>query len=729
MGEGPPASGNVDPMAAKMDAPAPPVLPAPEVVSPPPATGPVNLMDPALYINRELSWLAFNERVLAQATGADHPLLERVRFLSIVATNLEEFFMIRVAALLRKSRAGLDDISTDGLTTTMLLTLIRRQAGEMLRRQIACWHGDLEPLLAAHGIEFVERAKWTPAVSEYLHQYFAREIGPALTPLAFDPGHPFPFISNLSQNLAVAVRHAGKTRFARVKIPDVIPRFVPLPPSLSPEGGRAFVYVEDVVRANLASLFPGTQVKGAYLFRIVRDADLVIQEDEADDLLESIDQSLKQRRLGALAMLQVEAATPRRVLDILIENFEIEEENVYRVDDRLGFGDWAQLAAIPRPELKYPPLQPSSPWRPEIEDVFEDIRHRDRLIHHPFQSFGAIETFLQAAVNDPHVIAIKMTLYRIGTDSPLIDLLVDAVEAGKQVAVLVELKARFDERNNIKWANRLESAGAHVVYGLPNLKTHCKLCMVVRKEADGIRRYAHIGTGNYNAQTARVYTDLGLFTARADVVDDVTDVFNYLTGYSNRREYRELLVAPLSLRMGLTALIEGETAEAAAGRPARIVMKLNALTDAEMIRALYRASQAGVSVDLVVRGVCSLRPGVPGVSETIRVRSVVGRFLEHSRVFWFHNGGAPRVFIGSADLMERNLDRRVEVLCPIADRRLADHISHVVLGAVLRDGWRARQLQADGQYVAPAVPPDESPAIDSQDLLCEYYAVEGRPHD
>ena len=715
-------------MATKTAAPVaatPPLVAAP-VESP---SGPPNLSDPALYINRELSWLAFNERVLAQATSSDHPLLERIRFLSIVATNLEEFFMIRVAALLRKSRAGLDDVSPDGLTTASLLGLIRRQAGDMLRRQISCWHAELEPLLAGHGVHFIERTQWTPAVTEYLRQHFVTEIGPALTPLAFDPGHPFPFISNLSQNLAVAVKHAGKTRFARVKVPDVIPRFLPLPAAVWPGDGRAFVYVEDVVRANLQLLFPGTQVKGAYLFRVVRDADLVIQEDEADDLLESIDQSLKQRRLGALAMLQVEAATPRRVLDILIENFEIEEENVYRIDDRLGFGDWAQLTAIPRPELKYPPLQPTSPWRPEIEDVFEDIRHRDRLIHHPFQSFGAIETFLQAAVNDPHVIAIKMTLYRIGTDSPLIDLLVDAVEAGKQVAVLVELKARFDERNNIKWATRLESAGAHVVYGLANLKTHCKLCMVVRKESDGIRRYAHIGTGNYNAQTARIYTDFGLFTARADVVDDVTDVFNYLTGYSNRREYRELLVAPLSLRHGLTALIEHETSEAAAGRPARIVMKLNALTDPEMIRALYRASQAGVVVELIVRGVCGLRPGVPGVSESIRVRSIVGRFLEHSRLFWFHNGGAPRIYIGSADLMERNLDRRVEVLCPIADRRLADHISEIVLGAVLRDGWRARLLQPDGRYVAPGVPDDEAPPIDSQELLLEFYAVEGRPRD
>ncbi len=691
---------------------------------------PPALTDPSLLINRELGWLDFNERVLLQATGASHPPLERVKFLSIVATNLEEFFMIRVASLLRKSRAGLDDVSADGLTTSAVLKIIRRRATDMLRRQGSCWNDNLRPMLRENGIRLLDPVDYTPAILEYLQTHFAREIAPALTPLAFDPGHPFPFISNLSQNLAVVVKHAGKTRFARVKVPDVLPRFVPLPASLARDGARTFVYLEDVIRTNLSALFPGTQVKGAHLFRVVRDADLVIQEDEADDLLESIDQGLKESRRGALAMLQVESTTPRRVLDILVENFEIDDEVVYRTRDRLGFGDWMQLASLPRPELKHAAFVPADIWPGEPgEEIFADIRHRDRLIHHPFQSFGAVEAFLGAAVNDPHVIAIKMTLYRIGTDSPLVDLLVEAAEAGKQVAVLVELKARFDERNNIKWAHRLEAAGAHVVYGLLNLKTHAKLCLVVRKESDGIRRYAHLGTGNYNAQTARAYTDLGLFTTHPAIVEDVSDLFNYLTGYSNRRDYRELLVAPLSLRAQLTALVDHEIGEAAAGREARIIIKINALTDVEMIRLLYRASQAGVAIDLIVRGICGLRPSVPGVSETIAVRSIVGRFLEHSRIFWFHNGGTPKVFIGSADLMERNLDRRVEVLCPIHDRELADQLRNVVLATLLRDVTRAHVLGANGSYEPAESMESDQPPVDAQELLLEWYAAESRMMD
>jgi polyphosphate kinase len=635
--------------------------------------------------------------------------------------------MIRVAALLRKSRAGLDDVSPDGMTTAEVLKAVRRRAADMLRRQAACWNDVLKPRLAAHGIRFLDPWDYTPAISDYLSGYFSREVFPALTPLAFDPGHPFPFISSLSDNLAVAVKHGGKTRFARIKIPDALPRFVPVPRRLAPDGAVVFAYIEDVIKANVAALFPGTQVRGSHMFRVTRDADIVIEEDEADDLLESVDEGLKQRRRGALSMLQVEATTPRRVLDILVENFEIEDENVYRTKDRLGFGAWMQLCALPRPDLKHPPFLPVPLWPLDAgEDVFADLRLRDRLVHHPYQSFTAVDAFLTAAVNDPHVIAIKMTLYRIGTDSPLVDLLVDAAEAGKQVAVLVELKARFDEHNNIKWAHRLEAAGVHVAYGLLNLKTHAKLCLVVRKEADGIRRYVHIGTGNYNPQTARIYTDLGLFTARPDVVDDASDLFNYLTGYSNRRDYRQLLVAPLSLRSGVLALIEHEAEEARAGRPARIRFKINALTDTEIIRALYRASQAGVAIDLIVRGVCCLRPGVPGVSESIRVRSVVGRFLEHSRVFWFLSGGSPRVFIGSADLMERSLDRRVEILCPVHDRRLAEHLSHVVLLASLRDSARAWLLSHDGRYVRAEEPDSESAAIDSQDLLLDWHAAEAR---
>jgi polyphosphate kinase len=687
------------------------------------------LTDPALLINRELSWLDFNERVLLQATGTEHPPLERVKFLAIVATNLEEFFMVRVASLLRKSRSGLDDVSPDGLSTSAVLGLVRKRALDMLRRQASCWDDQLKPLLREHGLHLLDPTEYPAGAPEWLQHYFRREVSPALTPLAFDPGHPFPFISNQSQNLAVVVKHAGKTRFARVKIPDVVPRFVPLPAQFSRAGGRSFAYIEDVIRANLSELFPGTQVRGAHLFRVVRDADLVIQEDEADDLLESVDQGLKQSRRGALSMLQVEANVPKKVLETLVENFEIEDENVYRLRSRLGFDDWMQLTSLARPEMKYPPFAPAEVWAYETpEELFGDLRRQDRLVHHPFQSFGAVEAFLDAAIDDPHVIAIKMTLYRIGTNSPLVDRLVEAAEAGKQVAVLVELKARFDERNNIKWATRLEAAGAHVAYGLVNLKTHAKLLLVVRQEADGIRRYVHVGTGNYNAQTARIYTDIGLFSARATLVEDVSDLFNYLTGYSSRREYRELLVAPVGLRQQLMALVDHEAAEAAAGRPARIIIKINALTDVEIIRAFYRASQAGVGIDLIVRGVCCLRPGVPGVSETITVRSIVGRFLEHSRIFWFQNGGSPKVFIGSADLMERNLDRRVEALCPIHDRALAAQLEQLVLPALLRDTTRAHVLHTDGRYALAEPDPDQL-SIDSQDSLLEWHAAEHRMNE
>ncbi len=688
-----------------------------------------SLADPTLYINRELSWLEFNDRVLAQADDESHPLLERVKFLAIAANNLDEFFMIRVAALLRKLRAGLEDVSTDGLSTVEQLARVRKQSADMLERQATCWTQALRPRLADLGITILEPEDFSPAMVTYLREYFSREIWPVLTPLAFDPGHPFPFISNLSMNLAVVVKHAGRIKFARVKLPDVLPRFIRLPAQLSPHASETFVFLEDVVRVNLSALFPGTVVKGAHLFRVVRDADLVIQEDEADDLLESIDQSLRERRHGALSMLQVESTMPRRVLDILIENFEVEDDNVYRTKHRLGFGQWMELTQLHRPELKHTPFIPTLIWPANGDElVFNEIRNHDRLVHHPFQSFAAVDLFLRTAVRDPQVIGIKMTLYRIGANSPLVDLLVEAAEQGKQVAVLVELKARFDERNNIQWAQRLEAAGVHVVYGVLQLKTHCKLCLVVRKENDGIRRYAHLGTGNYNIQTSRLYTDLGYFTARPSIVEDVSDLFNFLTGYSSQREYRELLVAPVGLRGDLQRLIERETELAAAGQPAHIIMKVNAVTDQEIIRSLYRASQAGVRIDLIVRGVCSLRPGIPGVSESISVRSIVGRFLEHSRIFWFENGGEPRVYIGSADLMERNLDRRVEVLCPVLDRRLAAHLRGVVLGAYLRDTDRVRVLGGDGAYLQPEIG-DDNPALNAQDLLLEWHAAEGRPKE
>jgi len=683
---------------------------------------PGGLTDPSLYINRELSWLEFNWRVLAQAQDPYHPLLERAKFLGIVATNLDEFFMVRVATLLRQLRTGVDQAGPDGWTGRELLRVVRATAVEMQEAQAACWAQDIRPKLVAAGIRILEPAEYTDEVRAYLETYFAREIRPVLTPLAFDPGHPFPFISNLSLNLALVVKYAGQLRFARVKLPSVLPRFVPIPPGAA--GGResTFVFLEDVVRAQVATLFPGTTVKGAYLFRVIRDADLVIQEDEAHDLLALIDEGLRHQRHGAVASLEVEQSMPRRVLDTLVQNFETDESHVVRTSHRLGFGSWIELGGIARADLKHPVFPANQMWPAhDPSGIFEDLRHRDRLVHIPFQSFGAIESFVREAVRDPLVVAIKMTLYRIGHDSPLVDLLVEAAEAGKQVAVLVELKARFDEENNIRWAHRLEAAGAHVVYGLPHLKTHAKLCLVVRKEADGIRQYAHVGTGNYNSSTARAYVDLGIFTSRPDVVEDVADLFHHLTGYADRREYRQLLVAPVTMRQHILGLIDGEIAHAAAGRPARMALKFNALTDHEMIRALYRASQAGVTVDLIIRGVCCLKPGIAGVSDRITVRSIVGRFLEHSRVYWFHNGGEPRVYIGSSDLMERNLDRRVEVLCPVVDPAIASHLHDVVIDAYQRDTHRSRSLGSDGRYV-PHAAASQPGALNAQDTFLAWYS-------
>jgi polyphosphate kinase len=687
---------------------------------------PADLTSPALYINRELSWLEFNRRVLAQAQDPDHPLLERVKFLAISGTNLDEFFMVRVATILKKFRAGIEETSFDGLSTEQELVAIRAQALAQMDEQTTCWTRDLRPLLAAEGIHFLDPADYTPGIDAWLAGYFQSQIFPVLTPLAFDPGHPFPYISNLSMNLAVRVRHGGRTKFARVKVPGMLPRFVPLPEGLSPYAGMTHVFLEDVIRRNIQELFPGTQVEGAHLFRIIRDTDMVIQEDEADDLLETVDRGLKQLRYGALSLLQVEADMPKRVLNILIENFEVEEDVVTRTRDRVGFGDWHALTRLHRPALKDPVFTPHTLWGPDDADkVFEQIADQDFLVHHPFESFTSVETFLRAAVKDPSVIAIKITLYRIGANSPLIDMLIEAAEDGKQVAVLVELKARFDERNNIAWATRLESAGIHVVYGLVNLKVHCKLCLVVRKEADGIRRYAHLATGNYNRVTSQVYTDLGLFTADETLLDDVTEVFNSLTGYSSKRSYRALLVAPVGLRQGFRALVEREMAHAAAGRPAAIVVKNNAVADPAMIRTLYRASQAGVSIDMIVRGVCCLRPGIPGISDRIRVRSIVGRFLEHSRIYFFTNGGDPEVYIGSADLMERNLDRRVEVLFPIADPDLRAHLRDVVLNLLVRDSERAWDLHTDGTYVRTPPTPGSEP-LDSQAKLLAYYTAAER---
>ena len=527
--------------------------------------------------------------------------------------------MVRVATTVKKLREGLEDVSIDGHRTSVQLDAMRRRAARMMRDQVSVWT-DLRELLAGLSVRFLEPSDWTPEVRRPWPATSSREICPVLTPLAFDPGHPFPFISNRSKNFAVAVRHGNRTKFARVKVPDMLPRFIPVPREIAGQAECTFVFLEDVIGANIHELFPATQVIGAYLFRIVRDTDLEIEQAEADDLLASIDRSLRQLRLGPIALLQVDAEMPARVLKILIENFESDDAVVVRTKDRMGLADWMELTRIHRPELKDAPFSSRDVWHhDEDPEVIFARAARTGRAGAPSVRVVRFSGHLPAGGgHDPHVIAVKMTLYRVGRDSPLIPLLVEAAENGKQVAVLMELKARFDERNNILWSRRLESHGIHVVYGFTDLKTHAKLCLVVRREPDGIQRYVHTGTGNYNPQTAKAYTDLGLFTTNPEIVADVSDVFNHLTGYSSQREFRRLLVAPVQLRGRIAELIEREAAHAKAGRPARIIVKVNALTDDEMIRVMYQASQAGVSIDLIVRGICSLRPGIPGISDRIR---------------------------------------------------------------------------------------------------------------
>jgi polyphosphate kinase len=683
----------------------------------------IDLHAPALYTNRELSWLEFNQRVLDQALDDSHPLLERIKFLSIVASNLDEFFMVRVATVLRHVASGHADMSPDGLSPVQQLHAIRRRVATLLKDQGAAWNDVLRPALAAQGVRLLEPEEYDERTRRCLASWFRTDVYPLLTPLAFDPGHPFPHISNRSANIAVVLRHDRRRRFARVKVPPLLPRFVPLPASAG-HAGFTFAFLEDIIRLNLGELFPGVEVQGAYEFRVVRDSDIDLREDATgSDLMAQVDRSLRELRDGPPVLLHVDDAMPRRVLNILVDNFEVDDDIVIRSRDRLGFSDWAALYRLPLPALKYPPFVPHAVWpaHPRGTCVFDDIREEDVLVQHPFDSFSAVEAFVRDAAVDPHVLAIKMTLYRIGQNSPLIDFLIEAADSGKQVAVLVELKARFDERNNIEWASRLENAGVHVVYGVEQLKTHTKLCLVVRREAHGIQRYAHIGTGNYNRGTAQAYTDFGLFTADPAILDDITDVFNALTGYSKRRTFHQMLVAPTGLRAGLVARIEREIEHARRGAPARLIFKANALTDPVIIRALYRASRAGVEVDLLVRGICCLRPGVPDVSERIRVRSIVGRFLEHSRAYWFFNGGDEELFLGSADLMERNMDRRVETLCRVRDTAILRYVRDVVLEAYLRDNQHAYELH-DARYVKLA-PLAGEPLVDAQQSMIDLTAA------
>ncbi|HVN03362.1 MAG TPA: polyphosphate kinase 1 [Bryobacteraceae bacterium] len=686
------------------------------------------LTSPQLYINRELSLLAFQFRVLEEAQDERNPLLERVKFLAIVGSNVDEFFMVRVAGMIDQVDAGILDVGPDGMHPTAQLVAIRREVKKLIGDAHKCLHDQLLPALAEAGIDILDYARLNPKELAVANRYFSETAFPVLTPLAFDPGRPFPHISNLSLNLAVLIRDEdGVEHFARVKVPDSLPQFIPLKRQRKnarkrPPRDEAFVWLEQVISANLPALFRGMDVIEAHPFHVTRDADFAIKELEAEDLLETIEEGVRQRRFGSVVRLMVNDDMPSHILDILVSNLEIDASQVYRVRGPLSLSRLMNLYSLDRPDLKDAPFLPAVP-KPLVaasaeEDIFALIRRQNILLHHPFDSFQPVVDFLKKAAKDPNTMAIKMVLYRIGRNSPVVEALLEANEEGKQVAVLVELKARFDEESNIEWARALEREGVHVVYGLLGLKTHCKLLMVVRREAGMIRRYLHMATGNYNVVTAHLYTDIGMLTCDEELGSDTTDLFNYLTGYSAKKDYQKLLVSPVNLRDRFEALIRREIALQAKGVQGHLIFKMNALVDPKVIQLLYQASQAGVKVDLLVRGICCLRPGIPGVSDHIQVISVVGRFLEHSRVYYFRNGGEEQIYLGSADLMPRNLDRRVEVLFPLEGPGLVEYMRDKVLKTYLADTVKSRQMKSDGTY-ARRSPSGGKKSLNSQEWLIQ----------
>ncbi len=685
----------------------------------------VDLSEPRLFVNRELSLLEFQRRVLEEARDPSNPLLDRVKFLSIVGSNLDEFFMVRASGLKKQISAGIVDLPPDGMTPAEQMAAIRKIAGQIMVQARECFHKDLLPLLNKAGIHVLNYDQLDDKQRLSVSKYFEEVIFPVLTPLAFDPGHPFPHISNLSLNLAVLIcDQEDEEHFARIKVPDTLPRFVPIKRSSgstrkdgTPPYHHYFVYLEQVIAAHLDKLFPGMEILETHPFRVTRDADLEIQELEAADLLETMEQSVRQRKFGNVVRVTVDDSMPARMREILIVNLEIERQDLYTVPRPLGLSDVMQLYQVDRHDLKEPQFVPATPAALRIEtydgNLFAAIRKEDILLHHPYESFTPVVDFLKIAARDPDVLAIKQTLYRVGRKPPVVQALLEAVENGKQVAVLVELKARFDEESNIGWAKTLERAGVHVIYGLLGLKTHSKVALVVRREGEGIRRYIHLGTGNYNAVTAQLYEDLGMFTCDEEIGADSTDLFNYLTGYSAKKEYSKLLVAPINLRSRMVSLIQREIEHAQRGEKAHLIFKTNALVDRPIIQLLYRASQAGVKIDLLARGICCLRPGVKNLSENIQVISVVGRFLEHSRIYYFHNAGNSEIFLGSADLMPRNINRRVEVLFPVQDARLVHYLREEVLETYLSDNVKARRMLPDGSYERVKTDP-KKPLINSQ---------------
>ena len=688
--------------------------------------------DPSLFINRELSLLDFQERVLSEAEDENSPLLERVKFLAIFGSNMDEFFMVRVSGIRKLVEANVTEISPDGMTPRELLAAIRKRALELYREAHKCYRHELLPKLEKTGIHILDYKKLNNAQRTRADTYFHDVVFPVLTPLALDPGHPFPHISNLSINLAIVIRDKkGKEKFARLKVPDTLQQLVPV--KRSSGGARSdgtvpwhhyFVWLEQVIMANLDDLFPGMEVVEAHPFRIIRDADIEIQELEADDLLEAMQQSIRRRKFGSVVKVAIYEDMPRSLRDLLIENLQVKPTDIYVTGSNLGMVRlWQLYSSIERHDLKYPPYKPAIPKQFSIailaSDIFEIIQQRNILLHHPYDSFAPVIDFLNAAARDPDVLAIKQTLYRTGQNSPIVEALLEAAENGKQVAVLVELKARFDEESNIGWAQTLERAGVHVVYGLVGLKTHCKITMVVRKEGEGIRRYIHMATGNYNAVTSSQYEDIGLFTADEVIGQDATDLYNYLTGYSTKQDYQKLLVAPVNLRERLEHFIRREIEHARNNRPAYLIFKVNALVDQRVIQLLYEASQAGVKIDLLVRGICSLIPGIKDVSENIRVISILGRYLEHSRIYYFQNDGKEEMYLGSADLMPRNLNHRVEVVFPIERPEHVRYLRDYVLENYLKDNMSARLMLSDGTYKR-IHPSDHEKGLDIQNWLMQH---------
>jgi polyphosphate kinase len=684
---------------------------------------------PENFINRDLSWVEFNKRVLEEALNPELPLLEKIKFISIFCSNLDEFYMIRIAGIKEQIAANVEEPSIDGLTPMEQLKKIEKALKPLLKSLDNYWMDYIIPALRENNIKLLTIDDINEDDKAKLTAYFKKEIYPVLTPLAFDPGRPFPYISNLSLSLAILIRKPnGENHFARVKVPSILPRLLQIDNILDPKKSLAvngnftatYIWLGDVIKANLPLLFPGMEIVEAHRFRITRDTDIELQEDEADDLLSVIEENIKQRRFGSVVRLEVGHPVPDFMLDTLIDNLQITKDDVHVSDGPLGLSDVMSLFKLPLHQLKEKPFYPIIPKVfEEEEDFFSIIRQKDILLHHPYHSFSPIIDFIKKAALDPDVLAIKQTLYRVGPDSPIVRCLIEAAEMGKQVAVLVELKARFDEQNNIYWARELEKVGVHVVYGLVGLKTHAKMTLVVRKEYDGVKRYVHLATGNYNATTAKLYTDIGFFTSDDDICSDVSDIFNFLTGYSKQKDYKKLFVSPVNMREKIIELINKEIDNAVAGKEAKIIMKLNSLVDPAIICALYEASNSGVEIKLIIRGVCSLIPGVKDLSENIEVRSIVGRYLEHSRVFYFHNCGNEEIYLSSADMMQRNLDRRVEVAFPIENQRLKDEIIKTLIKVSLKDNVKARILQTDGSYKFAEIK-DSSKKVNSQEWLMNH---------